>query len=139
MAATFPDPQVAAVTVLRNTPDLPPGLTFGTKTWRPGDPPAPPLPHVVVSVDLERPSFAAQGDAVATRVDLRLVAHAESEYAAGQLARWCVAALHAHRGGQGVRYFRTTTGPIPSYDLDTGSPVSYFTVQARLRPVAVTP
>ena len=49
------------------------------------------------------------------------------------LARLCEALLLGH-STPAVRSFGDRTGPLPTEDPDTGDPLSYFTLTARLRP-----
>lgn len=129
-AVTFPDAKLAALPVLRaRVPAHAAGVTFVTKDYAPDDPDRPALPYVVVSVD------AAFGRYPVTRsATVRLVAHTETDAEAPALAGVCQAVLLAYEGDAAVRGFGELTGPIPTTDPDTGGPVAYVTVAARLRP-----
>ncbi|MFI7069550.1 hypothetical protein [Micromonospora sediminicola] len=121
------DPRAGALAILRA---LRPDATFGTKRledFPEGDVPA--LPYGLVALD---------GTTVAQRVTataaVRVAVWADDDAAGYDLAEDLHASLLAYEGGPQIRGFGPQLGPIPTTDPDTGRPMSYFTVRARLRP-----
>jgi len=70
------------------------------------------------------------------RATVRVIVWHRDDGAAEALAALCEALLLAAHG-HGVRGFSPLVGPRPTGDPDTGAPMSYFTVTARLTPLAV--
>lgn len=129
---TFPDAQLAALDVLRVA--LPPHttdtVTFGTKTLVPKKPNQPALPYVAVTID-STVSGVMRADQTAT---LRLRVWHHSDAKGLVLAQRILGVLAAYAGDSNVRTFREGLGPISTEDPDTGAPLTYLTVVARLRP-----
>lgn len=131
----YPDPMLAAVAIVRSLlssreePEAS-GVTVGTRVPRSG---APPLPFVLVRSD-GNVSGANQAE---ERASIRLSIWHRSEEEGIALASLARALLLAYPGGPDVRSFGRLTGPIPSEDPETGAPLSYFTVAARLRPTTL--
>ncbi|WP_229398177.1 hypothetical protein [Micromonospora okii] len=123
----FHDPRASTLAVLR---ELRPGLSYGTKRledFPAGDVPA--LPYVMVAAD---GTFVRQR-ATATAT-VRVAAWGESDATGYDLADDLHARLLAYEGGPGVHGFLPMAGPLPAEDFDTGRPMTFFTVRARLRP-----
>jgi hypothetical protein len=126
----FPDPILATLELLRErvSPHYP-NVSFVSRDYDESDPDNPGRPYLVVRQD------GAYGQHPVTRTAaLRLVAHETSEAKAYRLASVCQAVLLAYEGGVKVRSYGDLTGPIPSKDVDSGEPLAFFTVAARLRP-----
>lgn len=124
----FPDPRLAALTVLRAI--APNDATYGTKPLDAfADAASPTMPYVMVAVDaVFRPRTPLE------TATIRVTVWHDDEFACNALARTLRANLLAYEGGADVRSFGALTGPIPTSDPDTGTPLSTFTVAARLRP-----
>ncbi|MFD6638327.1 hypothetical protein ACFWDN_21200 [Micromonospora chalcea] len=121
------DPRAGTLAILRA---LRPDARFGTlrlEDFPEGDVPA--LPYGLVASD---------GVTVAQRVTataaVRVAVWGEDDASGYDLAEDLHAALLAYEGGPHVFGFRPQLGPIPTTDPDTGRPMTYFTVRARLRP-----
>ncbi|MFG3715802.1 hypothetical protein [Micromonospora sp. NPDC047730] len=126
-AVPFLDPRAGTLAVLRA---LHPDVTFGTKRldeWPEGDVPV--LPYGGVFAD---GTFVRQR--VTATATVRVVVWAETDAAGYRLADDLHADLLAYEGGPDVGGFGPMTGPLPTTDPDTGRPMTYFTVRARLRP-----
>lgn len=123
------DPRAGVLAILRA---LRPDVTFGTKRledFPENDVPA--LPYALVACD---GTFVAQR--VTATATVRVAVWAEDDAAGYDLAEGLHAYLLAYEGGPHVAGFGAQTGPLPTDDPDTGRPMSYFTVRARLRPRA---
>ncbi|GAA4981236.1 hypothetical protein [Actinopolymorpha pittospori] len=121
----FPDAILATLGVLRARVA---SATFGTKA--PEEyPTAPAAPYVAVAVDSSTVRYP-----VTETVSLRLAVWGVDDASGYALARHLRAVLLAYEGGPEVRSYGPLTGPIPTTDPATGSPLSTFTVAARLRP-----
>lgn len=123
----FADPRAATLATLRA---LRPGVTFGTlrlDDFPENDVPA--LPYAMVAAD---GTFIRQR-ATATAT-VRVTVWAETDAAGYALADDLHADLLAWEGGPGVLGFRPQSGPLPTDDPDTGRPMTFFSVRARLRP-----
>lgn len=129
-AVTFPDPILATLEVLRaKAPGYVPGTTFGTvppSVQREGDRKA---PYGMVALDAVSGQYPVHQSAT-----VRVVAYGVTETQALALAQILRAVLLVHEGTGPARSFGELTGPIPSTDPDTGAPIAYFTVAARMRP-----
>lgn len=126
----FPDPMLAVLEVLRERlPAHVEGVTLGTKTPDPdkGEPAS--LPYVLVRQDGAWGTYPVQETAT-----VRLTVWAGSEARALAVVRTARALLLAYEGGAKVRSFGNLTAPMPTEDPDTGAPLGYCTVAARLRP-----
>lgn len=129
---TFPDPIAATLTVLRAVlPDHPDtaSVTCGSLQIEDASARGVSLPYLMVDVD------SARNPALPLRIAaLRIVVWHGEPAAASRIAEVAKAALVAYGGGAGVRSFGSpASGPIPSEDPDSGQPMSYFTIAARLR------
>lgn len=129
IAVLFPDARLVTRDTLRRLlagraePEVA-GVTISTK---PADPQGP-RPYVRIQAD---------GSSRTSRLDgqqaIRLSIWHRDEGLGFALARLCEALLlGAH--APGVRSFGDRTGPLPTEDPDTGEPLSYFTITARLEP-----
>lgn len=130
----FPDPIVVGLDALRDGgfADLPEvaatGLTISAT-----------LPER--DADTEEPALvvANDGDAysgfwpVSENAILRVTVWDADAFRAGRLARLARAHLLAYPGGPGSRGFTRGTLPLPATDPDDDSPLSSFTIIARLR------
>ena len=128
-AVLFPDARLATRDTLTSllagrTEREATGVTVSTKPVDPGGP----RPYVRVQAD---------GSSRTSRLDgqqaIRVSIWHRDEGLGFALARLCEALLlGAH--APGVRSFGDRTGPLPTEDPDTGEPLSYFTITARLEP-----
>lgn len=129
-AVVFPDPIIAALAILRaNVPAHVGGAAFGTvapSAQRTGDSAA---PYGMVALDAVSGRYPVHLSAT-----LRVVAYGATEAQTLALAQVCRAVLLSDDGTGAARSFGELTGPIPSADPDTGAPIAYFTVAARMRP-----
>ncbi|WP_050053385.1 hypothetical protein [Pseudarthrobacter siccitolerans] len=126
---TFPDPQLATRNLLRNllanrTEPVAAGATVSTK------PPAEhqALPYVQVRSDGKFRDARLNG-----RASVRVVVWHKDEGLGEELASLCEALLLSSASPE-IRGFSPLTGSIPTGDPDTGAPMSYFTLTARLSP-----
>lgn len=123
---TFPDAQLAALELLRADARFA-GVEFGTK---PQDADAPrPLPYVAIRLDRSVPRLR-----VLQTATIRVSVWHTSEALGLALAQSLHAVLLAYAGGDAIRNVGELAGPVPTEDPDTGAPLSFFTVAARLRP-----
>lgn len=126
----FPDARIATLAVLRaEASTIGDGVTFGTRVPDVANTGGPTLPFVLVSHDATYGRFPVTETAA-----IRLTVWAASEAATLALAQRARAVLLAYPGGTAVRSFGRLTGPIPTADPDSGTPIAYLTVAARLRP-----
>lgn len=130
----FPDPQKAVVDVLRlvlmGRPEaVAQGVTVSAK---PPKGTAPSLPYVQVHSDGRFRDARLNG-----RASVRIIVWHEDEGLGEELAGLCEALLLAATSPE-IRGFSPLTGPMPTGDPDTGAPMSYFTLTARLRPVQIS-
>ncbi|QOP65141.1 tail terminator [Arthrobacter phage Phives] len=130
----FPDPQKATVDVLRlvlaGRPEaVAQGVTVSTK---PPKGTAPNLPYVQVRSDGRFRDARLNG-----RASVRIIVWHTDEGYGEELAGLCEALLLAATSPE-IRGFSPLTGPMPTGDPDTGAPMSYFTLTARLRPVQIS-
>jgi hypothetical protein len=125
----FPDAMLATLEVLRDRlPAYASGVVCGTLDPKPDQS----LPYVRVRLDATFGRYP-----VAETATVRLLVHAASEAKALSLAQTARAVLLAYEGGAKARSFGRLTGPFPTTDPDTGSPVAFLTVAARLRPTTL--
>jgi hypothetical protein len=129
----FPDPQKAVVDVLRlvlmGRPEaVAQGVTVSAK---PPTGTAPKLPYVQVRSDGRFRDSRLNG-----RASVRIIVWHKDEGLGEELAGLCEALLLAATSPE-IRGFSPLTGPMPTGDPDTGAPMSYFTLTARLRPVQI--
>lgn len=129
-AVIFPDPMLAALTVLRSAHF---DVTFGTRLpddFAPDDKPQ--LPYAVVRVDNVSTRYP-----VVEQATVRVSVWHNDDAAGLALAQRLRATLLAYPGDTDVRSFAVLTGPVPTSDPESGDPLSYFTVAARLRPTTL--
>jgi hypothetical protein len=126
---SFPDPQRAVRDLLRvllasRTESYAAGATVSTK------PPAEnqTLPFIQVRSDGRFRDSRLDG-----RASVRVIVWHTDEGLGEELAGLCEALLLASSSAD-IRGSVSLTGPIPTGDPDTGAPMSYFTITARLRP-----
>lgn len=67
---------------------------------------------------------------------LRVSVWAATEAKGLALAQWCRNRLIAYAGDVEIRGFQPLVGPIPTDDPESGAPLSFFTITARLRPLS---
>lgn len=67
---------------------------------------------------------------------LRVSVWAATEAKGLALAKWCRNHLLAYGGDAELRGFQPLVGPIPTDDPESGAPLSFFTITARLRPLS---
>ena len=123
----FPDPQLATRDLLRTllaSRSVP--ATVSTRDAPTDDGAA--RPWVRVSSDPTQRSGAA---ATAT---VRLAVYAGDVGASMALAALCEGLLLAEASSFDVRSFGPITGPVAGTDPDTGEPLAYVSIAARLRP-----
>lgn len=133
-AILFPDPQKAVrdllALLLMNRPELvAQGVTVSTK---PPKGTAPKLPYVQVRSDGRFRDSRLNG-----RASVRIIVWHKDEGYGEELAGLCEALLLAATSPE-IRGFSPLTGPMPTGDPDTGAPMSYLTLTARLRPVQIS-
>jgi len=127
----FPDATSATIEVLRQrVPAEVLGVTFGTLDPATQATGGPPLPYVRVRLDT---AYGSRTPATHTSA-MRLNVYDHSEEETLHLGHICLAVLRAYPGGEKVRHFRYLTGPVSTVDPDTGAPMTYLTLGARLRP-----
>ena len=129
-AVLFPDAQLAARDLVRSLlasraePEAA-GATVSTKA-PPGTSPA--LPYVQVRSDGSFRDAVLNG-----RASVRFLVWHRDEGLGLRLAALIEALLLANSSDK-IRGFSPLSGPLPTQDPDTGAPMSYFTLTARLRP-----
>lgn len=124
---TFPDPLLALLTILRaEVPDA----TFGTRLpedfdhlTRPG------LPYVLIRADATFTRYP-----IVETATVRVTVWHTTAAAAAALAQRVRAVLLSYPGGPDVRSVAQVSGPVPTIDPEGGTPLSTFSVAARLRP-----
>lgn len=131
-AIRFSDPRVAVRDLAREllagrAESSARGAVVSTKTASPDDAKRV-LPHVHVRSDGSFRDARLNG-----RATVRVVVWHRDEGLAQDLALLLEALLLATTSDR-VRGFSSVTGPLPTSDPDTGEPISYFTLTARLRP-----
>lgn len=131
-AVSFPDPQLAVRDLLRSLLTGRPeayaaGATVSTKGPTGAD-----LPYVQVRSDGRFRDARLNG-----RASVRVIVWHRDEGLGESLAALCEALLLAGSSDR-IRGCSPLTGPIPTGDPDTGKPMSYFTITARLRPSQLT-
>ncbi len=131
-AVVFPDPRRSVRDLLKVL--LEPreeayalGATVSTKEPQ-GTDEAPVLPYVQVRSDGRFRNSRLDG-----RATIRVLVWHKDEGLGEDLAGLCEALLLANSSAA-VRGFTPVSGPIPTKDPDTGEPLSFFTLTARLRP-----
>lgn len=128
----FPDPLPDVRDLLRRLlADRPEPYARGVTVSVRGPSPSGRLPHVQVASDGRYRSARLDG-----RATLRVLVWHEDDGRATALANLAEALLLAS-SSDSVRGFRPITGALSTTDPDTGEPLSYFTLTARLRPYAV--
>lgn len=121
----FPAPAFAVRNALRT---LLPGVVVSTKD--PG--PNPALPFVRVRTDGNFRDSRLDG-----RGTVRVVVWHEDEGLAADLAAEAEGRLIAYPGDALLRNVTEGTSPLTSDDPETGAPLAFFTVTARLRPTPI--
>lgn len=132
---TFPDAQLAALAILRaesGVGALFEGVTFGTKPLDPALPSASTPPYVAVALDASGGFYP-----VVEVATLRVSVWHLTDHDGLDVAKKVRAVLLAYLGDAEVRSFGDLTAPVPTTDPDSGGPLSYFTVAARLRPITL--
>lgn len=130
----FPDAMAEVASILRDVltdseNDEAEGATVGTSIpWTRGNG-APELPYVLVRHDGARIQ-----QRVVENVTIRVAVYHRTEYLGHALAQLCRRILVEHSGGA-VRGIRPLTGPFMTSDPDSGSPLSFFTISVRTRPI----
>ncbi len=135
-AVTFPDPMLAVLEILRDrlpaTEAAP--LSLGTLTPEEfAEGAFPGKPYAMVRLDAADPALYPVSEVASIRVGI----WADSEAKGLRFAQVVRAVLLAYEGGSKVRSVGALTGPFPTEDPDDGTPLSYFTVAARLRPTTL--
>lgn len=129
-AIRFGDPQRATRDALRAL--LPAyGLDATVTMSRPDLAEGVPLPRPHVRV---RSGAVRRGSRVSAEADIRLTVFADDEGAAMTFAADVEAILLAEAAGPDLFGFGPLTGPVPGTDTDTGRPIAFVTLAARLRP-----
>jgi hypothetical protein len=129
-----PDAQRATRDVLRTAlATREPGATVSTRVpdFRSDD--APSLPYVLVRSD-----GRFRDARLNLRATVRVSVWHRDEGLTEDLAALCEGLLLAYEGGPAARSFQSVVGPLPAGDPETGDPLSFFTVTARLRPVQLS-
>lgn len=127
----FPDPLLVSLSVLRSGIGAvyTPPVRFGTidPDRRPADLQG--LPYVRVAMDGGQSRYP-----VLETANLRITVWAATEDETLRLAQLLRAVVMAYPGDQDLRSFGQPSVPLPAPDPDSGSPLAFFTVAARLRP-----
>lgn len=131
-AIAFPDPQLAVRDLLRvllaGRPEpYAAGVTVSTRSPD-GTDEAPRLPYIQVRSDGRFRDSRLNG-----RASVRVIVWHRDEGLGEDLAGLAEALLLAGSSDR-IRGASPLTGPMPTGDPDTGAPMSYFTITARLRP-----
>lgn len=135
-AILFPDAQRAARDLLRallagrSEPEAA-GVTVSTRGL-PGADEDRSLPYVQVRSDGKFRNSRLDG-----RATIRVIVWHTDEGLAEDLAALCEALILAATSTD-IRSVSPVAGPIPTGDPDTGLPLSFFTITARLRPRQLT-
>lgn len=132
-AIGFPDPRRAARDLLRSVlasraESFVQGVVVSTKPL-PGADEGRSLPYVQVRSDGRFRDSRLNG-----RATVRVLVWHRDEGLGEDLAGLCESLLLAASSAE-IRGFSPVSGPIPTSDPDTGEPLSFFTLTARLRPV----
>lgn len=132
----FPDPQRAVRDLLRvllaDRPEASvAGATVSTRDL-PGADENYPLPYIQVRSDGRFRDARLNG-----RATVRVTVWHRDEGLAEDLAGLCEALLLAASSAQ-IRGISPVMGPLPAGDEETGLPLSFFTITARLRPRQLT-
>jgi hypothetical protein len=127
----YPDGMKAAIVAVRSvlsgrSEPYASGVTVSAKVPRPG---TPPTPFVLIRLD-----GTAGTSPLAERATIRASVWHDSEEDGLALANLLRALLLAYPGDGSLHGFSRLTGPIPTEDPESGRPLTYFTVAARLRP-----
>lgn len=131
----FPDPRLAvrdilrAVLATREEPFVA-GVTVSTKAPPISDA-RPVLPYIQVFSDGRYRDTRLNG-----RATVRVIVWHTDDGLGERLASLCEALLLAASSAE-IRAISPLVGAIPTGDPDTGEPMSYFTVTARLRPTNI--
>lgn len=107
------------------------GVEIGTRTPHGTDKHTRTNPFVMVRLD--RVALDRNLDESAT---VRVTVWHASEAKSLALAQLCRGLLLAYMGDSNVRAYQALAGPIPAGDPESGEPLSFFTVAARLRPTS---
>lgn len=131
-AVMFPDPQLAVRDLLRvllagRAEAYAQGVTVSTKA-PPGTDEAPVLPYIQIQSDGRFRDARLNG-----RASVRVIVWHKDVGLGENLAGLAEALLLAGSSDR-IRGASPLTGPMPTGDPDTGAPMSYFTITARLRP-----
>jgi hypothetical protein len=135
-AILFPDPQLAVRDLLRSlltgrTEPVAANAKVSTKDL-PGADENRALPYVQIRSDGSFRDSRLNG-----RATVRVLVWHTDEGRAQALALLCEALILAARSDD-VRSVSPVSGPIPTGDPDTGLPLSFFTITARLTPRQLT-
>jgi hypothetical protein len=129
---TFPDPQLAVRNLLRDVllgRSDPAALGAVITTMGPqGSDENRPLPHVQVRSDGRQRDSRLNG-----RATVRVLVYHRDEGLGEELAGLLEALLLASSSDE-IRGCSSVSGPIPTGDPETGLPLSFFTITARLKP-----
>lgn len=133
---TFPDAQLATRDLLRallsgRSEPFVAGVTVSTKVRGDKSDDLPALPYIAVRTDGNVRDSRLNG-----RANVRVSVWHKDEGLGLQLAGLCEALLLGS-GSVAIRGFSPVTSPIPTSDPDTGDPLTFFSVTARLRPVQI--
>lgn len=128
----FPDAQLAVRDLLRallasRTESYAQGATVSTRGLT-GDDASRQLPYVQVRSDGKFRDSRLDG-----RATVRVLVYHRDEGLGESLAALCEALLLSASSAD-VRGSSSVTGPIPTGDPETGLPLSFFTITARLQP-----
>lgn len=130
----FGDAQAAGATVLRDAlaaraEDFAQDVTVGTKVPADRSPELDRLPYVMVRKDGDAPHSSMAN----SRVTLRVTVWHKDDDQAHDLAMLCQGLLIVHSGPV-IRGVRPATGPLPTVDDVSGTPLSTFTVLVNVKP-----
>lgn len=132
----FADAQLVTIELLRalitaDTTDVATGAVVGSRLPQ-GKAETPRVaPYIMVRLGgSSLPSVIEETDT------LRVSVWATTEAKGLALAKWCRTQLLAYSGDAEIRGYQPLVGPIPTDDPESGAPLSFFTITARLRPLS---
>lgn len=127
----FPDPLIVALGILRAEPQsvYTANLKFGTVDAEKRPENRQGLPYAKVSLDQSEGLYP-----VTSTARIRVTVWAKDQSDAFDLASICLAVLASYPGDVNVRHLGNPAGPFHAPDPETGQPMAFFSLDARLKP-----